>query len=38
VLKETVTITHLTLFQDHPHIMKVFELLEDEKNYFIVSE
>ena len=22
----------------HPHIMRIFELLEDESNYYIVSE
>ena len=23
---------------DHPHIMRIFELLEDEVNYYIISE
>ncbi len=24
--------------QTHPHIMRIFELLEDDHNYYIVSE
>ena len=38
VLKDTVRKLTLTIPKDHPNIMRVFELLEDEKNFFIVSE
>ena len=37
VLEETVrVISHLA--QTHPHIMRIFELLEDADHYYIVSE
>lgn len=38
VLEETVNYFNLNFIQSHPHIMRIFELLEDDNNYYIISE
>ena len=25
-------------FQDHPHLMRIYELMEDDKFYYVISE
>lgn len=39
VLEETVSFKRLYIYiKTHPNIMRIFELLEDNKHYYIVSE